>query len=85
MPPTDELYSDRHHCKKLVFRFPLIAKEWHPTKNATPTAGDISYGSNDKVWWQCSKNPDHEWKAVIANRSKGSGCPECVREKPKKD
>ena len=66
------------HCKKLVFRFPLIAKEWHPTKNATPTAGDISYGSNEKVWWQCSDNPEHIWDATVANRTlKKTGCRIC--------
>ena len=66
------------HCKKLVFRFPLIAKEWHPTKNATPTAGDISYGSNEKVWWQCSDNPEHIWDATIVNRTlHKTGCRIC--------
>ena len=64
--------------RSLKNRFPEIAKQWHPTKNALLTPDGVSYGSQKKVWWQCSKNPEHEWKAVIANRTKGSGCPECV-------
>ena len=71
--------------RSLKNRFPEIAKQWHPTKNDPLTPDAVSFGSKQRVWWQCSKNPHHEWKAVIGNRSKGSGCPECVGKKPKKD
>ena len=73
------------HENTLAYLFPEIAKEWHPTKNHPLTPEQVFNQSDKKVWWQCSKNPDHEWKAVIGNRSKGSGCPECVGKKPKKD
>ena len=71
--------------RSLKNRFPEIAKQWHPTKNDPLTPDAVSFGSKQRVWWQCSKNPHHEWKAVIGNRSKGSVCPECVGKKPKKD
>src|SRR5712691_5102449 len=58
-----------------------IAAEWHPKKNGTLTPEQVTAGSNKKVWWQCSKDSSHEWSAVIANRSKGSGCPLCSKRK----
>ena len=54
---------------------PELAKEWHPTKNNGLTSNDVTVGSGKKVWWKCEKG--HEWKATIANRSKGVGCPQC--------
>jgi len=32
--------------------------------------------SKKKVWWICSKG--HEWKASVATRNKGTGCPYCT-------
>jgi hypothetical protein len=29
---------------------------------------------------ECSKNPDHEWDAMISNRKKGKGCPHCAKQ-----
>ncbi|EFF64599.1 conserved domain protein, partial [Turicibacter sanguinis PC909] len=55
---------------------PILAKEWHLTKNGDLSPQDVSTGSNKKVWWQCSKN--HEWEAVINSRSEGRGCPYCA-------
>jgi len=54
---------------------PKLAKEWHPTKNGILTPKDVTPGSNKKVWWLCKKG--HEWPAIVNNRSKGSGCPDC--------
>lgn len=36
----------------------------------------ITSGSNSKQKWRCSAC-GHEWNAIVANRSKGSGCPKC--------
>ena len=58
--------------------FADIAKQWHPTKNGTLTPDAFRGGSSKKIWWLCSKGPDHEWKARIADRIiKKSGCPCC--------
>lgn len=67
--------SQCSHCKTLEFRFPEIAKEWHPTKNGDLKPDNIGGRSSKKVWWQCSKN--HEWQAAINNRTAGTKCPHC--------
>ena len=57
---------------------PKLAREWHPTKNGKMTPYNIMRGSDKKAWWQCSINPNHEWKTRIANRgAHGGGCPIC--------
>ena len=54
-----------------------MASEWHPTKNKELKPEDVVLGSSKKVWWQCSKSEDHEWKTTIASRNSGRGCPIC--------
>ena len=54
---------------------PDLAKEWHPTKNGDLRPTDVKPKSNRKVWWLCKM--DHEWEAVVKNRTYGSGCPYC--------
>jgi len=67
----------------LLFMFPDIAAEWHPTKNIDNKPEDFTYGSKKKVWWLCPKQ--HDYEAVIKNRTGlGSGCSECNKEKRKK-
>ena len=34
---------------------PVLAKEWHPTRNASLTAKDVSPRSHRKVWWVCRR------------------------------
>jgi len=54
---------------------PVLAREWHPTRNGSLTAKDVTPGSNKKVWWKCAKG--HEWPAIVADRRRGNGCPYC--------
>jgi len=62
--------------------YPDEAKEWHPIKNNELTPEDISHGTHQKYWWQCSINPEHEWQASAQNRGiNQSGCPICYRER----
>jgi hypothetical protein len=63
--------------KSLAILDPELAKQWHPTKNGELTPGDVTPGSNKKVWWKCDKADDHEWDTRIADRAKGSGCSCC--------
>lgn len=66
----------------LATKRPDIAAEWHPTENGDITPETIAPGSNKKVWWLCANS--HEWQAIINNRtSKGSGCKQCNKAKPK--
>ena len=39
-------------------KFPKLVKEFHKSKNSIDLS-NISYGSNKKVWWVCSKG--HEY------------------------
>lgn len=62
----------------LVTTHPLIASQWHPTKNGELKPSDFKIGSDKVVWWKCEKG--HEWKTNIYHR-KATGCPECIKEK----
>ena len=60
--------------------YPLIALEavgWDPTS--------VTSGSNQKKLWRC--NEGHEWKAPVAQRTSGHGCPSCSQSgfDPNKD
>lgn len=69
--------------KMLKVPLPIhLVHEWHPSKNSQLVAPQEFTGSrNQKIWWQCSKNPFHQWEAIIANRVRGSGCPYCANRK----
>ena len=60
---------------------PSLAREWNYEKNNELTPMDVLPKSNKKVWWRCSNG--HEWEAIICNRNRGNGCPQCAREKRK--
>jgi transposase-like protein len=62
--------------KSLAEQDTEISAQWHPTRNGDLTPTDVTANSGQKVWWQCDRG--HEWKAVVNNRSKGSGCPQCI-------
>lgn len=55
---------------------PVLAAQWNYEKNGTLTPEDVPVGNHRKVWWRCPKG--HEWKAVIASRNQGYGCPCCA-------
>jgi len=69
------------HDNCLATLNPELTKEWHPTKNKSLTPYDVVAKSIKKVWWVCQKG--HEWKADIANRNKGIGCPHCYFQSSK--
>ena len=55
---------------------PMLAMEWHPTKNGTLSPQNFKPNSNKKVWWLCSKC-GFEYQAKIADKTKGNGCRNC--------
>jgi hypothetical protein len=63
----------------LESKFPKIAKEWHSTLNGDSTPDIVSAGSGKRFWWICEYS--HEWESTILNRTNGSGCPYCSRQK----
>ena len=68
---------DVHERDSLFSKFPQLASEWS-YKNNPLTADKVAIQSQKKRWWVCSKNPSHEWEAVVASRTvQGTGCPYC--------
>lgn len=66
----------------LAVKVPVVARQWHPSRNGKLTPRDVVAGSHKVVWWRCSKAPDHEWACQISSRSaKGGGCPFCTGRK----
>ncbi len=62
--------------QSLSERDPEIAAQWHPTRNGPLTAFDVTANSGQTVWWLCDRR--HEWQAMINNRRKAPGCPQCT-------
>lgn len=58
---------------------PTLANEWNYDKNGTLKPENVAESSGKKVWWKCKKG--HEWKATIASRNSGRGCPVCNSER----
>lgn len=55
---------------------PVLAAQWDYEKNGNLHPKDVSANSGTKVWWRCEQG--HQWKAVIASRNNGNGCPYCA-------
>ena len=60
----------------LATRRPDLADEWHPTRNGDRTPQIVTMMNGTKAWWRCRHG--HEWEAIVAGRSSGSGCPACA-------
>jgi hypothetical protein len=56
--------------------FPLLVAQWDARNELLPY--QVSHGSHAKVWWCCKAGPDHRWRADVANRVRGAGCPFCT-------
>ena len=68
----------------LQSQFPIVAKQWHPTKNGDLKPFNVMSGSEIKVWWLCSKC-SNEWQAVIYSRTfNNNGCLICGLEQSSK-
>lgn len=59
---------------------PLLANEWHPTKNDNLNPENFTSGSNKFIWWKCGVC-GHEWRATINSRNRGNGCPVCAKKR----
>ena len=65
----------------LASKFPKLAGEWHPSKNFPRTPQDTYAGSEIRIFWVCSKNPNHEWDSILYSRVRGTGCPFCSNKR----
>ncbi len=69
----------------IVTTHPVVALQWHPTKNKELCINNVSKGSIKKTWWVCNNN--HEWNASINARCHsrgGTGCPTCKNKTARK-
>lgn len=66
----------------LLTKNPELAVEWDYEKNTKLTPSELSPFSHKKVWWKCS-NCGNSWQAVVKNRTYGTHCPVCSRNKRK--
>ena len=60
---------------------PVLQKQWDHTANRHLGPVVIKPHSGRKVWWHCDQCPDghlHSWAARVAQRSNGTGCPQCA-------
>lgn len=74
-----EQYFNELVGNSLAAVYPKVAIEWHTEKNGTITPKMVSYGSNERCWWQCS-TCQHEWMAAVADRTVGGkSCPRCAQ------
>ncbi|MBQ2711095.1 MAG: hypothetical protein IJF66_04020 [Clostridia bacterium] len=61
--------------------FPMIAKKWHPIKNAL-RPNEVTAFSNKMAWWICDKDPRHVFQSRINHVTKGEiVCPYCSNQK----
>ena len=64
----------------LASQFPVIAAQWHPTKNGLLRPDSVTPYSNRRVWWLCEKG--HAYQAAVGTRTiNGIGCPYCAGKK----
>lgn len=62
--------------RSLAASHPELVLELHPTRNGSLDPKLIAAGSPRKLWWRCRGG--HEWRARVADRSSGRGCPACA-------
>ena len=53
-----------------------LLREWDAARNGGLTPSDVSFGSHQKVWWQCPAG--HSYDSVVKSRVLGTGCPICA-------
>lgn len=54
---------------------PKLVDDWDPARNHGPPGG-VTPGSQRVVWWRCAAG--HSWRARVASRAAGRGCPACA-------
>lgn len=63
--------------KKYLSELSHLTTEFDFSRNETIQPDAITVGSNEKVWWVCTRDPSHIWRASVKNRANGAGCPYC--------
>lgn len=74
-----------NHTNCLAKSHPFLVMEWDYEMNKDNTPDNVTTGSGKSFWWICpSENCKHRWKARVADRVKGCGCPQCNESKGEK-
>ena len=64
----------------LQTKYPDIAGEWHPVLNTQLTPNQVTYKTNQTIWWQCPKQ--HPYQMTVNDRTvKNRGCSVCSGKK----
>jgi len=66
--------------RSLSARRPDLVAELHPSLNRGLDPHTLGAGSRQPVWWRCS-HCGHEWRTAPSTRTRGSGCPQCGRQR----
>ena len=66
--------------RSLAVKHPELLAEVDQSRNGSLDVGVIGAGSARKIWWRCRHG--HKWQARVYDRSKGSGCPVCAKQRP---
>jgi len=73
---NNSLHSDGRNSMKNTH--PLLAEEFHPTKNGNLSPDNLVAGTEEKIWWVC-KTCEHEWINSGKHRSiRKQGCNACA-------
>ena len=75
-----ESYLVRLGESSFASKHPDKAKEWGYAKNGGLAPDMFAEHSSVKVWWIC-KDYGHSWRASIAVRARGNGCPYCAGQR----
>lgn len=59
---------------------PDLAAEWNFERNGLQLPEQVTAQSHWNMWWICSRG--HSYKATVANRFRGNGCPYCAGKLP---
>ena len=63
------MFYDNINCmKKYISENDILMKEWDYDLNADLDPTKLTYGSNKKVWWKCSKG--HTFEQSIEKRTR---------------
>jgi len=70
--------------KSLGYLYPHLVDEWDFEKNENITPFDIGPSVNVRFYWVCTKNAKHKWDVEARDRTRGRGCPYCIKTGQKK-
>ncbi len=60
----------------IATRYPFLVQEWDSERNVGKQLDEIVGLTVQAFHWICSEG--HSWKASLANRARGAGCPSCA-------